>query len=234
MSRQSIVPVSYQSSNVDLFGAHVCAGPVRRYNLLGYGAAPMIGGKIADYYDDIGAGYRSIVYAVFVAGGVFAVACQIARQAAANPPLADAAVIELLRRTTADSTDRISPEDLDTLRQAAKRATPEQAELMAKWLSERMKHAAAMGGLVPSSPHLHSGFNAECPPSTAVLLKSLATINQCLVATGSSSNFGRAVVCACSKQADDATRYNVLDPEFGEKPAAIVRTRAAEVLLAMK
>jgi hypothetical protein len=194
----------------------------------------MIGGKIADYYDDIGAGYRSIVYAVFVAGGVFAVACQIARQAAANPPMADAAVIELLRRATVDSTDQISAEDRATLRQASKRATPEQAGVMAKWLSERMQHATAKGEHVPSSPRLNSGFSAECPPSTAVVLKSLTTIQQCLDATGPSSNFGRAIVHACSKQVDAATRYNIVDPEFGEKPAAVVRRRAGEVLLAMK
>lgn len=205
-----------------------------RYNLLGYGAAPIIGGKIADYYDDIGAGYRSIVYAVFVAGGIFAIACQIAKQEAANPPLPDAAVIELLRRATVDSTDNISPEDLATLRQAARRATPEQADVMAKWLSERMQHATGKAGLVPSSPRLNSGYSAECPPSTPVALKSLTTIKQCLDAAGPNSNFRRAVAHACAKRVDEATRYNIIDAEFGEKPAAVVRRRAGEVLLALK
>lgn len=204
-----------------------------RYNLLGYGAAPLIGGKVADMYD-IGAGYRSIVYGVFVAGGIFAVACQIAKQAAADPPLADAAVIELLRRATVDSTDHISQEDLATLRQAAGRATPEQADVMAKWLSERLQHAMGKTQAVPASPRLNSGFNAECPPSTAVTLKSLTTIKQCLDATGSLSNFRRAVSNACSKQVHAATSYNVIDPEFGEKPAAVVRRQAGEVSLLLK
>lgn len=190
----------------------------------------MIGGKIADYYDDVGAGYRSIVYGVFVAGGIFAFACQIARQAAANPPLSDAAVVELLRRATADNTSNITPEDLTTLRQAAACATPEQAGVMAKWLSERLQHAMGRAEAV-ASPQLNCGFSAECPPSSAVTLKSLTTIKQCLDATGRAYNFRRAVFRACAKQVDVAMSYNTLDPEFGEKPAAAIRRRAGEVHL---
>jgi hypothetical protein len=222
-----------------VIAADFCMHFMRRYNLLGYGAAPMIGGKIADYYDNVGAGYRSIVYAVFVAGVIFAVAYQTAKQAEANPPLADAAVIELLRRATVDSTDNISQEDLATLRQAAGRASPEQADVMARWLAERLQYAMGNGAAAPSALNGAGGPgpgpSPECPPSTPVTLKALTTIKQCLDAAGPTSSYRRAVAHACASQIDAAaTSYNIIDAEYGEKPAQMVRKAAGEVKLALQ
>ena len=195
------------------------------YNLLGYGAAPIIGGKIADMTGDIGAGYRSIVYAVFVAAGMFYLSYLAAKRAAeANPALPDGAVIELLKRGTSDSTEGITPEDLATLRTAVGKASPEQADMMAKWLAVRLQYAMGKGDAATS------GHSAECAASTPVTLKSLKTIQNLLEA----DSFRRAVAHNCGGQIVSAATYTIIDPEYGDKPAEMIRKTAEQVSAALK
>ena len=65
---------------------------------------------------------------------------------------------------------------------------------------------------------------AASPP---VVLKSLTAVNRCL-ALGPAAHFKAAVAQHCAAQLSAALEFSVAAPQYGDKPASLIRKMAAE------
>jgi len=74
---------------------------------------------------------------------------------------------------------------------------------------------------------MEGAMGAAEAASLPVVLKSLTAVNHCL-ALGSAAHFRAAVAQHCAAQLAAALELSVADPQYGDKPAALIRKMAAE------